>query len=66
MFAALVFVEAAANKGILDMHGLTQDWQFYCIHVVTMHPHLTDYNICGPLTLNLCRRGPVMLGQVAQ
>lgn len=64
MFPAMT--KAAANKSVLHVHGFAQDRQFYRLHVVAMQPDLAHDHVGGAVAVNLRRRGPDMLGQIAQ
>ena len=59
-------IEAATNEGVLDIRGFAQHSKVDRVHVVAVNPDLAHHNIGRSVALNLCCRGPDMLGEVAQ
>lgn len=50
----------------MDVQSSAQHALVECAHVVAMHPHLAHHDIGMVVAFNLRRRGPDMLGEVAQ
>lgn len=59
-------VEAAVQERNLDVQCFAHHALVECIHVVAMHPHLAHDDVSMVVAFDFRRRGPDMLGKVAQ